>query len=196
MEAIAVQELREWRQAAGKHVVEETEAASACKWTAGGVEDVFIRPACEFRVDAQWRRLSTAARVSAVMQGRDVRGGCEGRFFVQMKGSELLHDFAGEGGEGEGLQAACGTTHIAGVQEGVHVSGQNAVRGRKWVTSLSAALSELRLPDAACSSGGALDCGSDWELESQQQPNNKPLCVFVGCNCWSTHSASNGDVMT
>jgi hypothetical protein len=48
-EAITVQVLQKRQFSPGEHVVEESEAGSACGWTAGGVKDVFVCPACEPR---------------------------------------------------------------------------------------------------------------------------------------------------
>jgi hypothetical protein len=55
-----------------------------------------------------------------------------------VEGSELLHDVGGDGCEREGLQAACGTTHVAGLQEEMDSGRKRAVRGRRRVATLSA----------------------------------------------------------
>jgi hypothetical protein len=60
-------------------------------------------------------------------------------------GSELLHDFWSDGSEGEGLQAACGTNDIAGLQEGMYAGCKGAVRGRRRVTASSASAVRTRV---------------------------------------------------
>jgi hypothetical protein len=64
------------------------------------------------------RRLSTAARVPKVLQ----KGGTsvvdmQGGIYVWVEGSELLYDLGGYACEGQGLQAACSTTDVAGFQQ-------------------------------------------------------------------------------
>jgi hypothetical protein len=56
---------------------------------------------------------------------------------VWVERGELLNDFAGYGCEAEVLQAACSTTDVAGLQEGMHSGRKRAVRGRR-VATLSA----------------------------------------------------------
>jgi hypothetical protein len=57
------------------------------------------------------------------VSGRDL-----GRILVGMEGSELLHNLGCNAGKGQGLQAACGTTDVAGLQEGVDASRQGVLR--------------------------------------------------------------------
>jgi hypothetical protein len=116
---------------------------------------VCVCAACESRGGAGAEAVEHCSEgVSCNEEGRDVRGEGGGRIFVRVKGSKLLHDFRGDSGKVEGLQAACGTTNITGLQQRVHAGGQSAIRGGKRVTSLSEG------PIRARAAGrGQLKCG-------------------------------------
>jgi hypothetical protein len=93
----------------------------------------------ESRGGAAAEAVSTAARVSAVMQmGASLW--LEQREDPHAGGWQrtAANTYRSDGCKGEGLQAACDTTSVARLQERMHAGCQGAIRGRTWAMAISA----------------------------------------------------------